>query len=292
MKMFNKKEKEDRIGRSITKSKDLDSLKEVERYFLRKMKEYDTESDYDVVANEIPFFKTLAYTEYATCFIINPLCQQLRVQQIKDAYLDDIKPLEWTNYFAKTVKDKKSNKYNLRKSKTNKEYEMRYNLVVLAGSNKLKEAICLNKLKWVKDTYGEDVYFKAHPLTTHQLIGELKDLFEEDTILPRNADLYYFLLEADTIFTSCISESAVYAVSLDKEIQPIDVYNKEEQGAFYHINKNLFTEKDPKEWVNKTFSSHKSGVINPNVDKDWKEKIDKYLEYIHKVRQDNKYKYV
>jgi len=70
------------------------------------------------------------------------------------------------------------------------------------------------------------------------------------------------------------------------------VYNKEEQGAFYHINKNLFTEKDPKEWVNKTFSSHKSGVINPNVDKDWKEKIDKYLEYIHKVRQDNKYKYV
>jgi hypothetical protein len=290
MKMFNKKEKEDRIGSTLTKSKTLDSLKEVERYFIKQMRKYGTESDYDVVANEIPYFKTLSYTEYATCFVINPLCQQLRVAQIRDAYLDECEPLDWTTYFANTVKDKKSNKYDAQKNK--KDYETRYNLVVLAGSNKLKEAICLNKLKWVKDTHGEDVYFKAHPLTTHALIGELKDLFEEDTILPRNADLYHFLLEADVVYTSCISESAVYAVSLDKDIEPIDVYNKEEQGSFYHINKNLFTEKDPKDWVNKTFSSPKSGVINPNVDKDWKGKIDKYLEYIHQVREDNKYKYV
>lgn len=290
MKMFNKKEKEDRIGSSLTKSKTLDSLKEVERYFIKQMRKYGTESDYDVVANEIPYFKTLSYTEYATCFIINPLCQQLRVAQIRDAYLDECEALDWTTYFANTVKDKKSNKYAAQKNK--KDYETRYNLVVLAGSNKLKEAICLNKLRWVKDTHGDDVYFKAHPLTTHALIGELKDLFEEDTILPRNADLYHFLLEADVVYTSCISESAVYAVSLDKDIEPIDVYNKEEQGSFYHINKNLFTEKDPKGWVNKTFSSPKSGVINPTVDKDWKGKIDKYLEYIHQVREDNKYKYV
>jgi hypothetical protein len=290
MKMFNKKEKEDRIGSSLTKSKTLDSLKEVERYFIKQMRKYGTESDYDVVANEIPYFKTLSYTEYATCFIINPLCQQLRVAQIRDAYLDECEALDWTTYFANTVKDKKSNKYAAQKNK--KDYETRYNLVVLAGSNKLKEAICLNKLRWVKNTHGDDVYFKAHPLTTHALIGELKDLFEEDTILPRNADLYHFLLEADVVYTSCISESAVYAVSLDKDIEPIDVYNKEEQGSFYHINKNLFTEKDPKGWVNKTFSSPKSGVINPTVDKDWKGKIDKYLEYIHQVREDNKYKYV
>ena len=290
MKMFNKKEKEDRIGSSLTKSKTLDSLKEIERYFIKQMRKYGTESDYDVVANEIPYFKTLSYTEYATCFIINPLCQQLRVAQIRDAYLDECEALDWTTYFANTVKDKKSNKYAAQKNK--KDYETRYNLVVLAGSNKLKEAICLNKLRWVKNTHGDDVYFKAHPLTTHALIGELKDLFEEDTILPRNADLYHFLLEADVVYTSCISESAVYAVSLDKDIEPIDVYNKEEQGSFYHINKNLFTEKDPKGWVNKTFSSPKSGVINPTVDKDWKGKIDKYLEYIHQVREDNKYKYV
>ena len=290
MKMFNKKEKEDRIGSSLTKSKTLDSLKEVERYFIKQMRKYGTESDYDVVANEIPYFKTLSYTEYATCFIINPLCQQLRVAQIRDAYLDECEALDWTTYFANTVKDKKSNKYAAQKNK--KDYETRYNLVVLAGSNKLKEAICLNKLRWIKDTHGDDVYFKSHPLTTHALIGELKDLFEEDTILPRNADLYHFLLEADVVYTSCISESAVYAVSLDKDIEPIDVYNKEEQGSFYHINKNLFTEKDPKGWVNKTFSSPKSGVINPTVDKDWKGKIDKYLEYIHQVREDNKYKYV
>jgi hypothetical protein len=288
--MFNRKEKEDRIGRDLTKSSHLNSLKEVERYFLKQMKKYGTESDYDVVANEITYFKTLGYTEYATCFIINPLSQQIRIKQMQDAYLDDNESEDWAAYFAETVRNKQSNKYEGQKNKS--KYETRYNLVVLAGSNKLKEAICLNKLKWIKDEYGDDVYFKAHPLTTHQLIGELKDLFDEDTLLPRNADLYHFLLEADTVFTSCISESAVYAVALGKDIEPIDVYNKEEQGSFFHINKYLFTEKDPISWVNKTFSSYKSGIINPAVDKDWKDKIDKYLEYIHKVRSDNKYKYV
>ena len=53
------------------------------------MKRYTTEFSYDVMANEIPYFKTINYTEYATSFMMVPLSQILREQQVKDAYYDE-----------------------------------------------------------------------------------------------------------------------------------------------------------------------------------------------------------
>ena len=76
-----------------------------------------------------------------------------------------------------------------------------------------------------------------------------------------------------------MSESALYATILGKDIEPIDVWQLTHKGSFHHINARLYDNKNI-EWVNKTFSSPKSGVINPNVDKNWKEKVDKYFEYI------------
>ena len=37
--------------------------------------------------------------------------------------------------------------------------------------------------------------------------------------------------------------------------------------------------------INKIFSSYKSGIINVDIDDNWKEKIDKYLEYANSYRQ-------
>jgi hypothetical protein len=39
-------------------------------------------------------------------------------------------------------------------------------------------------------------------------------------------------------------------------------------------------------------SSHKSGIINPEVDVDWKAKVDAYLEYTTTERAKYKDKYV
>ena len=50
----------------------------------------------------------------------------------------------------------------------------------------------------------------------------------------------------------------------------------------YHHQNNI------NNYVNKTFSSYKSGIINPEVDDNWKEKVDKYIEYISDKR--DKYK--
>jgi hypothetical protein len=290
MDMFNKKSMNERIG-NIEKSSSLNHLKEVEKYFLSSVKKYKIEAAYDVIANELPYFKTFNYTEWAHSFIMHPLQQELRVRQMVDAYNDDAtQKVDYISYFKDRIMNGQSNKYtHIIKDEKNKPRE---HLVVLVGSNKLKERICLNKLRWIRDQYEDDVWFKPHPLTTHALVGELKDLLGENRILHRDADMYEFMLESKIVHNSHLSESLVYAIALDKEVDPIDVYQKAEQGSFYHINKFLFTEQNPKEWVNRTLNSPKCGIINPEVDTEWKKKIDDYLEYINTVRNSYKNRYV
>jgi len=288
MEMFNKKVAKERIG-PLKKHESLDMLREVEIYFLKQMKKFKTEVSYDVIAQEMPYFKTLGYTEYATNFIIQPLNLEIRLRQMQHAYDDNVSDvLDFSGYLKVNIEEKVANKYQSRETNVN-DFENVGHLVVLAGSNKLKENVCLNKLKLIRDTHDSDVYFKPHPITTHAVIGELKDLFGPDRILPRDIDMYHFLTNAHKIYTTHISESAIYSAVLDKEIEPIDVYNKVHQGSFYHINRFLFECQangvDCKEWINRVFSSYKSGVFNPGIDVNWKDKMDSYLKYIHDERK-------
>lgn len=289
MQMFNKKAVSERIG-NIKKNTSLNHLKEVEKYFVNAVKKYKVDIAYDVVANELPYYKTLNYTEWAHSFTVNPLQQELRIKQMVDAYNDNCTPIDYAEYFKNRIVSRQSNKYeHIDKSI---EYKPREVLVVLVGSNKLKERICLNKLRWIKEQHDDDVWYKPHPLTTYQLVGELKDLFGAGCVTDRDSDMYALLKEAQIVYSSHMSESVVYAVSLDKQVEPIDAYGKVEQGSFYHINKFLFTEDDPKSWLNRTLASPKCGIFNPEVDSDWKQKVDLYLEYTMELREKYKNKYV
>ncbi len=283
MEMFNKKELDSRIG-PLKKSKSLYDLEQVEGYFRRRCAEIGIECAYDVMAEEMPYFKTLGYTEYAGNFYIQPLNYKLRNEQMIESWYDKEElgypTVDYASYLIDKVVKNDSNKYTDRDDVTSK-YEAKDNLVVLPGSNKVRENVCLNKLKWIKKEHGDNVYFKPHPITTHQIIGELKDFFGEECILPRNTDMYYFLQKAKNVYTTHISESAVYAAVLGKAIQPIDVWNNIQRGSFYCINNHVFRNQvQAKKFINFCFSSYKSGIINPEVDKNWKKKIDDYLEWI------------
>ena len=95
--------------------------------------------------------------------------------------------------------------------------------------------------------------------------------------------------KAKTVYTTHISESAVYAAVLGKRIEPIDVWNNIQNGSFYTINNYLFTHQDNiKEFINNSFSNFESGIINPWLEKDWRSKVDKYFEYITKKRDSYK----
>ena len=283
--MFNKKELQGRIG-PLKKSKSLYDLEQVEGYVIRRASELGLETSYDVMAEEMPYFKTLAYTEYAGCFYLQPLNFKLRNEQMQEAWHDsDSEIVDYHSWFVDKVVNNNNNKYTDREDVSNK-YPAKNAIVVLPGSNKVRENVCLNKLKWIKQKYGDNVYFKPHPITTHQIIGELKDFFGEDCILPRDADMYYFLQKANEVYTTHISESCLYAVALGKPTQPIDVWNNIQRGSFYCINNYLmYHQVSGKDYINKTFSSYKSGIINPAVDKDWRKKVDAYLDWIYLRRE-------
>ena len=284
MEMFNQKVLSQRIGR-LKKSKALDELEQVEGYCLRKCSERFLETSYDVMAEEMPYFKTMGYTEFATNFYFQPLNSKLRGEQLMDAWDDNVKnPDDWSSYLVNNIQSKLANKYEGRKEEIEKWPAKDY-LVVLPGSNKVKTNVCLNRLKAISKKHGDNVYFKPHPITTHQIIGELKDFFGESNILPREVDMYYYLQKAKIVYTTHISESAIYAAVLGKRIEPIDTWNTLTAGSFESINKYLFTNQHHiKDYINKCFSSPKSGIVNPMVDKNWKEKVDKYIDYICKKR--------
>jgi len=285
--MFNKKELEKRIG-PLKKNDKLYDLEQVEGYVLRKCQEAGLEHSYDVVAEEMPYFKTLAYTEYAGNFYMQPLNFMMRNEQMADAWADNIKQkdrVDYVSYLVKNVVGDNANKYKGRQEEIDK-YPAKDYLVVLPGSNKLRENVCLNKLKHIVNKHGNNVLFKPHPITTHQIIGELKDFFGEENILPKNVDMYYYMQKAKGVYSTHISESPLYASVLGKSIEPVDVWNNIQRGSFYCINSFLyFHQSNIKDYVNRTFSSYKSGIINPVVDKNWKEKVDKYMEYICKKKE-------
>ena len=280
MEMFNKKELDKRIG-PLKKNKKLYDLEAVEGYVIRKANENGLEHSYDVMAEEMPYFKTLAYTEYAGNFYLQPLNFKLRNEQLIDAYNDNSSEIvDYSSLLINKIVNNEANKYTGRKEEFSKYLPKDY-LVVLPGSNKVRENVCLNKLKFIKKQHGDDFYFKPHPITTHQIIGELKDFFGEECILPRDCNMYYYLQKAENVYTTHISESCAYAVVLGKYTQPIDVWNNIQRGSFYCINNHIFKEQaQAKKFINYTFSSYKSGIINPVLDKNWKKKVDDYLDYI------------
>ena len=290
MEMFNKKELDNRIG-PLKKEKRLYELENIEGYVIRKCSEYGIESSYDVLAEEMPYFKTIGYTEFAGNFYLQPLNFKLRNEQLSDAWSKNCGKCpkhDYASYLIDNIQNNVANKYTNRKQQFDK-YPPKDYLVVLPGSNKIKTNVCLNRLRYIKKLHGDNVYFKPHPITTHQIIGELKDFFGEQCILPRDIDMYYYMQKAKTVYTTHISESAVYAAVLGKRIEPIDVWNNIQNGSFYTINNYLFTHQDNiKEFINSSFSNFESGIINPWLEKDWRGKVDKYFEYITKKRDSYK----
>ena len=294
MKMFNRHALDKQIG-DMPKSKTLEHLRPVEKYFLKEVKKLSLEQDYDVVANEVPWFRTMSYTEFAHCFIMYPLSPIVKVRQMQEAYEDatEIK-IDYIKYFKGRINNSVVNKYSHIKDRS---VPPRDHLIVPVGSNKIKETVCMNKLRYIIQTNGEDeVYLKPHPLTTHQIVGELRDMLGENVVLNRDDNLYKLLVDAEVIHTSHRSESIVYAVSLGKEVDCIDVYQKAQEGSFFHIADGIFNHgpkvEDQQRYIQRSFNCYKSGIVNPELDDDWKTTIDKYLEYIMEVREEYRYKYL
>ena len=290
--MFDPNDQVLHFGDVLSLSSRLDAFKPVERYFVSACNKRQIFYTYDMSAEEFLYFTTLNYTTYAGLFIMHPHQTELAMRQMFDALRDQSIPrLDFSGYLKRSLETGTANKYEMAGRPNTTPHKV---VVVLPGSNRIETHISLNKLKWIVKQHGQDVLFKPHPLTPPDIIEcVIKDIgVPASQFADPNTDLYQIIKHADIVYTSHLSESAAYAALLGKKVDPIDEVRSRNNSSFTHINYLFFTEDNHDEWVDTAFSSPKSGVVHPDIDKDWKGKIDQYLDYILAMRDKFKTAYI
>lgn len=265
-------------------------LNEVITYFCKKMENYPTHHSLDVEANEHPYFDTLVYTNYSDFFMMRPLQPDLSHIQTREALIygsEDFEVDYFQEYSNRLIKE------NFNKYKTKDIIDLPFKaLVCLTGQNK-NDSMCFNKLKHIYLEYGKLAIYKPHPLTELSFMDIYREnIHKKITLSSKEHDVYEYLRKVDIVYSTHSSETVFHAACLGKKVEPIDTFQSRFFGSFSHINTHLFETSNYPYTINKLLNDYRSGLINPKYQKDWKKRIDNYLEYIHLKRESYKFKYV
>ena len=263
------------LGPNVIYSENVQDRSDIEEYIRLKCKEYGVESSFDVTAQENPHFKTINYTTYAGMLIIHPLEFGQTLFQMYDAKADNLPDAGHIDYLRDKVMSGKMQKYNARNN-VHDDFEA---VAVLCGHNKFKQHIDSKKLDQLVKKYGKRLAIKPHPISEPRLLEHLKIYSEFSTLLDINDSLYDAIHNSKKVYTTHISETALTGLLAGKEVEPIDHYQQRFCGSFGHLNHFCFTEDKPLETLTTIFASPKSGVICPEVDVNWSDKIDQYFSY-------------
>jgi hypothetical protein len=270
---------------------DVAKLEPIVEALKEKTKTLGIEVEHDVTALENPYFKTFNYTSYAGFLTVHPLQPEHSARQMLDAWYSDESEAnhDWYDWSVDRINNKQASKYNIKSTKIipNKIFS----LVVLPGGNKLKKHICIGQLENIADFGGPStgmengIFWKAHPITKLSEVSELNERLGGEFAVRDGYNLYELMERVEQIvYTSHLSESAWIASVMGKKIVPIDKYQARAMSSFFHINHFLFSEPNPIEFGCKAFNDYRSGIFQPDIDKDWEEKLDKYLAYISERR--------
>lgn len=261
-------------------------LQEPEIYLKEKCNNLDIELCFDQTAKEPPYFKTLNYTTYTGFLMLHPLSPEQALRQMMDAYADNLSSVGHIDHIKKHIEEDDSfSKYNF-PEKQKKRLEGKKVLVVLSGANKLKKHTCIGKIQQIcRQHGGENVIMKKHPISWDDVYNDFAEAVGCDfTFAEADEDLFSLIKSSEYVYTTMLSETALTANILGKKVGHYDLFQERVTAPFYHINYFLFTTQDPTAWADQAFASPKSGIIHPDIDKDWKGKIDQYLDYIMQLR--------
>lgn len=267
-----------------------EALIPVEEYIKEKAANLDINLEYDMTAVEELYFKTINYTTYAGFVILHPFNLEQSMRQMMDAYADNMEDAGHIGLIEQNINDtQRLSKYtNMKPTK-----EKAKVIVVLPGGNKLKKHCCVGKIKWILEKHGrENVLFKRHPVSYTDVYNELNGYLGGINYCDVDSNLYDLIKEAEYVYTTMISESALISYMMGKKVGHFDLWQNRNTGSFTHINHFLFSTPDPVQWARTAFASPKSGVIHPDADKNWKKKIDDYFDYILNLREFYKDAYV
>ena len=270
-------------------------LFEVEKYLQTKSKKQlqkaGIELAYDVTAVEPLFFETINYTTYAGMLVMHPLNFELSMRQMYEAHSDGVgKEHKHIDHIKKQISEGNFSKYSFSQQK---EAKAKTALVVLAGANKLKKHCCVGKIEAVLNKFGRNnVLFKKHPVSHDDIYSELSEYLGGIHFADAHSNLFDLMCNSEYILSSFISESALVAKILGKTVDHMDLWQNRETTSFGHINYFLFSMTNELNWLDQAFASYKSGVINPLVDADWRQKIDAYVDFMIEVRKNYKAGYL
>lgn len=294
--MFDKDEMHARFGDYINnvRFEKYDHLLEVESFFLAEMQKYPTSPCYDRGAAEHPYFDNINYSNFSDFFIMKPMQPELSHIQVEEALIYGSKEpeLDFYTMYSERLTDGNLNKYTT-DGRSVKNCDA---VVVLLGTNALENAVCRKKLQFIYREHGALAVYKPHPLTdfaNNSVEQHMKKMVHKHiTVADKDEDVYSYIKDADVVYTTHWSETAFHAACLGKRVEPIDKFNEKLHGSYGHINKHIFETDDPKYVINKMLNSYKSGLVHPTYQSDWKERISKYLDYIHNKRLNYRTRYL
>jgi hypothetical protein len=290
--MFDGAHETQHLGNKVRVRNRLLELHEVEKYFLEKCKEKNIKVAFDCAAFERLNWITLNYTSYNGMMQITPLCNELGVYQLYDALIDNLDAVGHIDFIRNNLKNKVGSKYIPNSNFKNKKFKI-YNkknqfkaVCILPGTNKF-ELLCKRKIKTIAAAWQDNLLFKIHPVTNLKILEKtgLKDIIKSCQIASVDTDMYDLIERATHVYSTYASESTLNSLILGKTVEPIDNYDKRMNNGFAPINHFCYTFSNPVDTLDKIFASPKSGMIHPDIDKDWKNKINTYLEYILEKRE-------
>lgn len=293
MMMFDEANIEKHIGTEIKYRDRVFALKEVEEYLIKKAESLPVELSHDCTADEFTFYKTLNYTTYAGLFIMHPLSYAPTMFQMYDAKADNKEHCGHINWIIENLKNDTQGKYVTPTGDDlpREDFGDIEAVAVFAGSNKFMPHTSQRKLRAICKMHGSKLVLKPHPISKDDVVEMIKHDIGDAQIASPNADLYSLIHQADVVYTTHISETALTSLILGKTIAPLDRFHNRLIGSYSHINHFCFSEKDAVFTLDKIFASEKSGVIHPEVDENWQKKVDDYLDYTLTMRalQENHY---
>lgn len=284
----------DLYGNHIKMRSRLKKLHEAEKYLIKRCDELEISLSFDCAADERLNWNTLNYTNYCGMIYISTLCTDLNLYKLYDALIDNMEPIGHIDFIRNNIKNKVGNKYVMNTDSSDNEFEssdiQSKVICILPGHNKFP-TICRTKIKTIAKHYKKDLLFKLHPICENDIlekIGFFDTVYGSGCkVADQLSNMYELIENAEYVYSTHASETPLTSLILGKRIEPIDNYDKRKNHGFSALNHFCYTYQydNAVERLGKIFASHKSGIIHPDIDKDWKNKIDMYLEYILNQRE-------
>lgn len=282
MELLDKEEKLKHIGPDLEYDPKIYDLQPIIDYFVEKCNKVGIEHSHDCTADEMTHWKTMNYTTYAGLFIMHPLCYSAQTFQMYDALTDKATNEGHIDWIRDNIRLGLGSKYQLKKPNKYKDYKA---IAILMGHNKYAQHVSKVKMSRLVHKFGSDLLIKPHPISNEKMIEEINNIKGDAQVADKDEDLYTLMDKAEYVYTTHISETALTGLIMGKKVSPIDPFKMRLRGSFSHINHFCFSYDNPLDVVGTIMASPKSGIVHPEVDIDWKGKIDAYFDYSLRQRQ-------